>query len=143
MPPHMIGDLTRSTFSNIEHQSIDFITHTIRPWLVRWEQAIKRSLLNDTERTIYFPKFQVNGLLRGDFNSRMQGYAIARQNGWMSANEIRALEDMNKIPEDEGGDAYLMNGNMVTAEYAMNKKQEENGLNPQDSASNNEKEKTS
>lgn len=113
VPPHMVGDLTRSTFSNIEHQSIDFVVHTIRPWLVRWEQAIKRSCLSEEERTIYFVKFKVDGLLRGDFNSRMQGYATARQNGWMSANEIRELEDMNKIPNDQGGDDYLINGNMI------------------------------
>ena len=115
VPPHMIGDLSRSTFSNIEHQSIDFVVHTIRPWLVRWEQAIIRSLLNDEERTIYYPKFNVDGLMRGDFTTRMSGYAIARQNGWMSANEIRALEDMNKIPADQGGDLYLLNGNMISA----------------------------
>lgn len=121
VPPHMVGDLSRSTFSNIEHQSIDFITHTIRPWLVRWEQAIARSLLNDEERSIYYAHFNVNGLMRGDFNSRMSGYAIARQNGWMSANEIRQLEDMNKIPEDQGGDLYLLNGNMITAVTASQK----------------------
>ena len=115
VPPHMIGDLSRSTFSNIEHQSIDFVVHTIRPWLVRWEQAIMRSLLNDEERTIYYPKFNVDGLMRGDFTTRMSGYAIARQNGWLSANEIRALEDLNKIPADQGGDLYLLNGNMISA----------------------------
>ena len=113
VPPHMIGDLTRSTFSNIEHQSIDFVVHTIRPWLVRWEQAIQRSCLGEDERTIYFAKFKVDGLLRGDFASRMTGYATARQNGWLSANEIRELEDMNKIPADKGGDDYLVNGNMT------------------------------
>jgi len=122
VPPHMIGDLSRSTFSNIEHQSIDFVVHTIRPWLVRWEQAIRRSLLTDTERTIYHPKFKVEGLLRGDFNSRMQGYATARQNGWMSANEIRALEDMNRIPN--GGDEFLVNGNMVTEQQATKIKED-------------------
>lgn len=115
VPPHMIGDLSRSTFSNIEHQSIDFVVHTIRPWVARWEQAITRSLLNDEEKTIYYARFNVNGLMRGDFNSRMSGYAIARQNGWMSANEIRALEDMNKIPDGQGGDLYLLNGNMISA----------------------------
>ena len=124
VPPHMIGDLTRSTFSNIEHQSIDFVVHTIRPWLVRWEQAIKRALLNANEQTIYFAKFKVDGLLRGDFHTRMQGYAVARQNGWMSANEIRALEDMNRIPDGKGGDEYLLNGNMVTANYAAQKQAE-------------------
>lgn len=115
VPPHMVGDLSRSTFSNIEHQSIDFVVHTIRPWLVRWEQAIARALLNEEERTIYYAKFNVDGLMRGDFVTRMNGYAIARQNGWMSANEIRALENMNKIPADQGGDLYLLNGNMITA----------------------------
>ena len=120
VPPHMIGDLSRSTFSNIEHQSIDFVVHTIRPWLVRWEQAIARSLLTEEERTIYYAKFNVDGLMRGDFNARMSGYAIARQNGWMSANEIRALEDMNKIPSEQGGDLYLLNGNMISALNAAN-----------------------
>ena len=115
VPPHMIGDLSRSTFSNIEHQSIDFVVHTIRPWLVRWEQAISRTLLTDEERTIYYAKFNVDGLMRGDFATRMSGYAIARQNGWMSANEIRALENMNKIPPEQGGDLYLLNGNMISA----------------------------
>ena len=115
VPPHMVGDLSRSTFSNIEHQSIDFVVHTIRPWLVRWEQAITRALLSEEERTIYYAKFNVDGLMRGDFVTRMNGYAIARQNGWMSANEIRSLENMNKIPADQGGDLYLLNGNMITA----------------------------
>lgn len=115
VPPHLVGDLERSTFSNIEHQSIEFVTHTIRPWLVRWEQAIYRSLLNEQERQLYFAKFNVDGLLRGDFATRMQGYATARQNGWMSVNEIRELENLNPIPPDKGGDDYLINGNMVGA----------------------------
>lgn len=113
VPPHLVGDLEKATFSNIEHQSIEFVQHTIRPWLVRWEQEISRSLLSEQERTMYFAKFNVDGLLRGDYSSRMQGYATARQNGWMSANDIRELEDMNRI---EGGDIYLVNGNMVPAE---------------------------
>jgi HK97 family phage portal protein len=115
VPPHLIGDLERSTFSNIEHQSIEFVTHTVRPWLVRWEQAIYKCLLNETERRLYFAKFNVDGLLRGDFSTRMQGYATARQNGWMSINDIRRLEDMNPIPAEKGGDDYLVNGNMVPA----------------------------
>ena len=115
VPPHLVGDLERSTFSNIEHQSIDFVTHTIRPWLVRWEQAIYKSLLSEKERRIYYVKFNVDGLLRGDFATRMQGYATARQNGWMSINEIRALEEMNPIPDEKGGNDYLVNGNMVSA----------------------------
>ena len=115
VPPHMIGDLTRSTFSNIEQQSIDFVVYSIRPWLVRWEQAISRSLLTEEERTIYYAKFNADGLMRGDFASRMSGYAVGRQNGWLSANDIRQLEDMNKIPTEQGGDLYLLNGNMISA----------------------------
>lgn len=113
VPPHLVGDLEKATFSNIEHQSIEFVQHTIRPWLVRWEQEISRSLLSDEDRTMYFARFNVDGLLRGDYSSRMQGYATARQNGWMSANDIRELEDLNPI---ENGDIYLVNGNMVQAE---------------------------
>lgn len=123
VPPHLVGDLERSTFSNIEHQSIDFVTHTIRPWLVRWEQAIYKSLLNEQERTLYYAKFNVDGLLRGDFSTRMQGYATARQNGWMSINDIRNLEEMNPIPAEQGGDAYLVNGNMISANQPMKKEE--------------------
>jgi len=124
VPPHLIGDLERSTFSNIEHQSIEFVTHTVRPWLVRWEQAIYKCLLNETERQLYYARFNVDGLLRGDFSTRMQGYATARQNGWMSVNDIRKLEDMNSIDAEKGGDDYLVNGNMVPA---VSKQSENNG----------------
>ena len=115
VPPHLVGDLERATFSNIEHQSIEFVQHTIRPWLVRWEQAISRSLLDEKERLLYFAKFNVDGLMRGDYKSRMEGYAVGRQNGWLSANDIRGLEDLPPIPKEQGGDVYLVNGNMMTA----------------------------
>ena len=115
VPPHLVGDLERATFSNIEHQSIEFVQHTIRPWLVRWEQEISRSLLDEKERLLYFAKFNVDGLMRGDYKSRMEGYAIGRQNGWLSINDIRRLEDMSLVPADKGGDEYLVNGNMITA----------------------------
>jgi HK97 family phage portal protein len=126
VPPHLVGDLTRSTFSNIEHQSIDYVVHTLRPWLVRLEQAFNLCLLNEYERKEYFTKFNVDGLLRGDFATRMNGYAIGRQNGWFSANDIRELEDMNPIPEDQGGDLYLVNGNMVSAKNAAQNGGDEN-----------------
>lgn len=119
VPPHLVGDLERATFSNIEHQSIDFVVHTIRPWLVRWEQAIQRCLISEGERSLYFAKFTVDGLLRGDFKTRMDGYAVGRQNGWYSANDIREFEDLNPISEDMGGDLYLVNGNMMTATAAL------------------------
>lgn len=115
VPPHLVGDLERATFSNIEHQSIEFVQHTIRPWLVRWEQAISRSLLDEKERLLYFARFNVDGLMRGDYKSRMEGYAVGRQNGWLSANDIRGLEDLPPIPKEQGGDEYLVNGNMMTA----------------------------
>lgn len=118
VPPHLVGDLERATFSNIEHQSIEFVQHTIRPWIVRWEQEISRALLSDEERTIYFARFNVDGLLRGDYKSRMEGYSIGRQNGWLSINDIRSLEDMPLVPPESGGDDYLVNGNMKLASSA-------------------------
>lgn len=113
VPPHMVGDLEKSSFSNIEQQSLEFVMYTLDPWVVRWEQAFQRALFSPTEKKEYFAKFNVNGLLRGDYQSRMQGYAVGRQNGWLSADDIRELEDMNKLPEGSGGDRYLVNGNMV------------------------------
>ena len=119
VPPHLVGNLEHATFSNIEHQSIDFAVHTIRPWLVRIEQSMNRALFTDQEKGRFYAQFNIDGLMRGDYKSRMEGYAIARQNGWMSANDIRALENQNPIPSDEGGDAYLVNGNMIPITTAM------------------------
>ena len=93
--------------------------HTIRPWLVRIEQSMNRALFTDQEKGRFYVQFNIDGLMRGDYKSRMEGYAIARQNGWMSANDIRALENQNPIPKDEGGDAYLVNGNMIPITTAM------------------------
>ena len=118
VPPHMIGDLEKSSFSNIEQQSLEFVKYTLAPWISRWEQAIQRSLLLMSERTRYFARFNVEGLLRGDYQSRMNGYAVARQNGWMSANDIRELESLDLIPAEQGGDLYLINGNMTKLEDA-------------------------
>ena len=113
VPPHMIGDLDRATFSNIEHQSISFAVHTIRPWLVRIEQAMNRALFADSEKGRFYVQFNLDGLMRGDYKSRMEGYAIARQNGWMSANDIRELENLNPLSDEDGGNVYLVNGNMI------------------------------
>jgi HK97 family phage portal protein len=113
VPPHMVGDLEKSSFSNIEQQSLEFVKYTLDPWVVRWEQALQQSLLLPSEKPRYFVRFNVDGLLRGDYQSRMTGYATGRQNGWLSANDIRELEDMNRIPAEEGGDLYLVNGNMT------------------------------
>lgn len=121
VPPHLIGDLEHATFSNIEHQSISFGVHTIRPWLVRIEQALNRQLFPEKEKGCFYAQFNMDGLMRGDYKSRMEGYAIARQNGWMSANDIRELENMNPIPDEDGGNEYLVNGNMIRiAQAAQN-----------------------
>jgi len=113
VPPHLVGNLERATFSNIENQSIDFAVHTIRPWLIRIEQGMNRALFPENEKGKFYVQFNLDGLMRGDYKSRMEGYAIARQNGWMNANDIRNLENLNPIPEEEGGNTYLINGNMI------------------------------
>lgn len=113
IPPHMLADLEKSSYSNIEQQSLEFVKYTLAPWVARIEQAMRKRLLLPSEKREYFFSFNLEGLLRGDYQSRMQGYATARQNGWMSANDIRELENMNRIPAEEGGDLYLINGNML------------------------------
>ena len=118
VPPHMIGDLEKSSFNNIEQQSLEFVKYTLDPWVSRWEQAMVRALLTPDEKKKYFFKFNVDGLLRGDYQSRMNGYATGRQNGWMSANDIRELENLDRIPAEQGGDLYLINGNMTKLEDA-------------------------
>ena len=130
IPPHMIGDLEKSSFSNIEQQSLEFVKYTLDPWVTRWEQSIHRRLFKDSEKTEYFVKFNVDGLLRGDYASRMNGYATGRQNGWLSANDIRELENMNQIPDELGGNLYLVNGSMTkladAGAFAQEKNQETN-----------------
>lgn len=113
VPPHMVGDLEKSSFSNIEQQSLEFVKYTLDPWVIRWEQSLQRTLLSLEEKKRYYFKFNLEGLLRGDYASRMTGYATARQNGWMSANDIRELENLDRIPAELGGDLYLINGNML------------------------------
>ncbi len=113
VPPHMVGDLEKSSFSNIEQQSLEFVKYTLDPWVIRWEQTMARVLLSADEKKEYFIKFNLDGLLRGDYVSRMNGYAIARQNGWMSTNDIRELENLDRIPAEQGGDLYLINGSML------------------------------
>lgn len=104
VPPHLIGHLLRSTYSNIEQQSIEFVTHTVRPWCVRWEQAFQRDLIWEDET--YFAEFLVDGLLRGDTLSRFNAYSIAVQAKIMLPNECRERENLNPIPE---GDEFPLN----------------------------------
>lgn len=114
VPLHMIGDLEHATFSNVEELSLDFVKFSLEPWLVRWEQSLSRCLLTEDEKRsgLYF-HFNADGLMRGDYESRMRGYATARQNGWMSCNDIRSLENLDLVPSEQGGDLYLVNGNML------------------------------
>lgn len=114
VPPHMIADLDRATFSNIEHQGIDFVVHSLRPWLVRLEQAMARDLLSEAERRTYYFEFLVDGLLRGDTKSRYDAYAVGRQWGWLSADEVRERENMNPLPDGKG-EEYLNPLNMIPA----------------------------
>jgi len=111
--PHLIGDLEKSSFSNIENQSREFVMYTLDPWVVRWEMALRKALLLRSEKENYFIKFNVDGLLRGDYASRMQGYSVGIQNGFLSPNDVRKLENLNTV---EHGDVYAMNGNMLKLE---------------------------
>jgi len=113
VPPHMVGDLEKSSFSNIEQQSLEFVKYTLDPWVVRWEQALQQALILPSEKATIFIKFNLDGLLRGDYQSRMQGYSTGIQNGFMSVNDVRGLEDMNLLTAEEGGDLHFVNGNMV------------------------------
>lgn len=114
VPPHLIGHLERATFSNIEHQGLEFVTHTILPWLRRWEQAISLRLMTSAERRQYYTEFLVEGLLRGDIATRYGAYAVGRQWGWLSADDVRRLENMDTLPDGQG-EKYLLPLNMVDA----------------------------
>lgn len=118
VPPHMVADLSKSSFSNIENQSISFVVHTIRPWLVRIEQAMNRKLFKESEKGNYFVSFNASALMRGDYKSRMDGYSIGIQNGFFSVNDVRRMENLDPISAEEGGDLYLTNGNMLPLKMA-------------------------
>ena len=112
VPAHLIGDLEQATFSNIEHQSLEFVMHTIRPRCVRIEQAIRRQCLKDDDQETFFAEFLLDALVRGDLKTRYEAYQIARMNGWMNADEIRAKENMNPI-EDGTGEVYVVASNLI------------------------------
>lgn len=120
VPPHKVFDLERATFSNIEQQNIEYVQESISPMSVRIEQTIYKDLLTESEQDEYYAKFNVNALLRGDITSRTAYYHNARQDGWMNANDIRELEDMNLIPAEDGGDVYAVNGNMIPLSEVRN-----------------------
>ncbi len=113
VPPHMVQDLKRATFSNIEHQAINYVVHTLDPWLVRIEQGIVKDLLLEEEKDQYFPKFNVDGLLRGDSESRMNAYTKGIANGIISVNDARRKENLPPISAEEGGDFHIVNGTFI------------------------------
>lgn len=129
VPPHMVGDLEKSSFSNIEQQSLEFVKYTLDPWVVRWEQSLQQALILPSEKSAVFIRFNLDGLMRGDYQSRMQGYSVGIQNGFYSVNDVRGLEDLNLLPDSEGGNIHVLNGNMVKladvgAAYKSNGKEE-------------------
>jgi HK97 family phage portal protein len=112
VPPHLIGDLSKATYSNIEHQGLEFVTYTMMPWLVRWEQAINRDLILPAAQFKYYSRFVVDALLRGDIKTRYEAYSRAIAAGWLSRNEAREKEDYNRA---EGLDEFLVPVNMAAA----------------------------
>jgi len=117
----MIANLERSTHNNIEHQSLEFVMYSLLPYITKWEKAITWKLFTRHEREQgYYAKFNLSGLLRGDYKSRQEGLAIQRQNGVINADEWREMEEMNPIG-GESGSAYLVNGNMIPTAAAVTK----------------------
>lgn len=110
VPPHMIGDLDRATFSNVEQQSIDFVVYTMQPWFARWEQEISRGLLSEAEQEEYYVEFLADGLLRGDATARANYFRTAILTGWLNRNEVREVENRNKV---DGLDEFLTPLNMT------------------------------
>lgn len=113
VPQHLVQMLERSTNNNIEHQSLEFVMYTMLPWFKRYEENANMQLLTRQERLAgYYLEFKIDALLRGDAKSRAEAYAVGRQWGWLSVNDIRRLENMNSIPN---GDIYLQPMNMAEA----------------------------
>lgn len=118
IPPHLLGEMDKGmSYASVEQMNLSFVVHTLRPWLVRWEQAIKSQLLLGAGPL--YAEFLVDGLLRGDIKTRYEAYQIGRLNGWLSANDIRAMENQDPLPEGQGGDDYLMPLNMAPAGKAQ------------------------
>ena len=118
IPPHLLGDLSKATFSNIEEQSLEFVKYTLTPWICRWESSLTDALLSREEQRKYEIRFNVEGLLRGDYKSRMEGYAVGINNGFMCPNDVRRLEGFDLIPEEKGGNNFLVQGAMIRLEDA-------------------------
>ena len=118
VPLHFLNELERATFSNIEQMNLEFVIYSLTPWLVRWEQELNKTLLLPSERNKFFVKFNVDGLLRGDYSSRVEGYSKLIQNGVLSINDVRELEDLNPVSDEDGGNLHLINGNFMKLKQA-------------------------
>jgi len=129
VPPHLLADLSKATFSNIEQQSLDFIAYSMLPWFTRWEQAIKRDLLLPRDRRTLFVEFIVAGILRGDIKTRYEAYSKGIVDGWLNRNEVRAMEGLNRV---EGLDEYLVPLNMGEAEDGEEEEPEEDATEPEE-----------
>jgi HK97 family phage portal protein len=112
LPPHKLKELAKMNYNSLEQMNVEFLTDTLRPWLVRWEQQLNRKLLRRQDRDRFFFEHAVEGILRGDLQSRYTSYSIARNWGWLSVNEIREKENLNPV---DGGDTYLTPQNMAPA----------------------------
>ncbi len=113
VPPHLVQNLDRATFNNIEQMSLDFVMYSLMPWVCRWEQSMARVLLNPQEKKQYEIRFNLDGLLRGSYESRMRGYSIGINNGFMCPNDARRLENLDLIPEEQGGNTFMVQGAMI------------------------------
>lgn len=133
VPPHLVQHLLRATYSNIEHQTMDFWTFTLRPWAIRWEQQINLKLLNNSP--IYYVKHMFNDLVRADLASRTTAYASAIQNGWLSINEVRGFEELDPV---EGGDAHRQQQQMIDITAEPEEKTVPEGSNGKDDGKNGE-----
>lgn len=118
LPPHKLRDLTRATFSNIEHQALEYVSDTLMPWMVAGEQEFARKLLTPDERKKYYAKFNANGLLRGDIQARFNAYAVGLLNGFLNPDDCRRLEDMDPLPNG-AGKVFIRPTNAAPAESFM------------------------
>ena len=113
VPPHLVQDLERATFNNIEQMSLDFVMYSLMPWVCRWEQCMAKSLLSPQEKRHMEIRFNLDGLLRGSYESRMRGYQTAVNTGIFSVNDCRKLENMDLLTPEEGGDIHMVQGAMI------------------------------
>lgn len=141
VPPHLIGDLRRATFSNIEHQSLEFMKYHLDPtWLERWQMAINTQLINRESWGEHYCEFLTDKLLRTDTLSRYQTYQIGRQNGWLNADEIRAKENMNPLPDDQGKE-YVTALNLGAAQVGNQSNEGEDEETPAEEEEETERQK--